>query len=375
MLVLLTAAALGGVVVLVLEWTLFRPQPVQLPVVVSSTSSHAPLTTLAPHELEQRIRVSPCVDLHSYVCALARAEDPTGDVRRDSEGEVEALRIYENIIRTHPRLSPERVDELLVQKIYTLDRTRRIRTLFSKVKEHLQKFIDSQPFQALSEIEKQILRGRIDRVKLELPPPASVYSDEPDLFTRNDVYYERTSDGDIRIRIGGALLFTVRSKFNLAFTLSHELAHAIDPCEMRADKIDIVSYHGLAECFGAPIETLPSECSAHGKLSEIFADWVATHVVAEILSEAAPGFTPTQVRSAVYNTVRDLCRDEDDDISDVEAGLASSHPSVSFRVNRIFGQHPQIRKLLGCRDAAGPTLPGVPSYCFWPVGTEKKAKK
>lgn len=365
----MVAALAGGLVALILEWTFFRPRSVPLPVVVSGSAANVPLSALAPHELENRIRVSPCVDLHSYVCTLVRAEDPTGDVRHDSEGEVEVLRIYESIIRNNRRLSPEKVDELLVRKVYTPDRTRRIRELFAKAKVRLIKFIDAQPFQALSEIDKDTLRRRIERVQLELPPPARIYADEPDLFTRNDVYYERTVDGTVRIRMGGALLFTVRSQYNLAFTLSHELAHAIDPCELRADNIDILSYRGLAECFGSPIDTLASECSANGKLSEVFADWVATHVVADILSESAKKFTSSQVRSAVFNTVRDLCREDDDEMADVDAGLSASHPNAAFRVNRIFAQHPEIRKLLGCRDQNGPSLPGVPAYCFWPTKT------
>jgi hypothetical protein len=360
------AAVLGGMLVLVLEWTVFRPRRVPLPVVISSSPAHAPVSALAPHELENRIRVSPCVDLHSYVCTLVRAEDPTGDVRRDSEGEVEVLRIYENIIRSHRRLTPEKIDQILVKKVYTPERTRRIRELFARAKENLIKFIDSQPFRALNELDKDMLRKRIERVKLELPPPANVYADEPDLFTRNDVYYERTSEGIMRIRMGGALLFTVRSKFNLAFTLTHELAHSIDPCELRSDKIDILSYRGLAECFGSPMDTLATECSPRGKLSEVFADWVATHVVAEMLAEEAPKYTPSQIRSAVYNSVRDLCREDDDDGIDASAGLASSHPNVAFRVNGIFAQHPRIRKFLGCKDVSGPSLPGVPAYCFWP---------
>lgn len=367
----ITASIAGGIIVLVLEWTFFRPRPVPLPVIVSGSAAHAPLNSLAPHELENRIRVSPCVDLHSYVCTLASSNDPTGDVRRDSEGEVEVLRIYESLIRTHRRLTPEKLDALLVSKVYTPDRVRRLRDLFAKAKAHLLKFIDAQPFAALSELDKDTLRRRINRVELQLPPPATVYSDEPDLYTRNDVYYERTVDGSVRIRVGGALLFTVRSQFNLAFTLTHELAHSIDPCELRSDNIDILSYHGLAECFGSPADTLAMECSSKGKLSEVFADWVATHVVADILGGYSKSFTPSQTRAAVFNTVRDLCREDDDDAADVEAGLASSHPNVAFRVNRIFAQHPGIRKLLGCRDMAGPALPGVPSYCFWPTRSKR----
>lgn len=370
----LVAALAGGMVVLLVERFVLPPKPPRLPVIISNTSSAPPLTPLAPHELETRIRINPCIDLYSYVCTLARTEDPTGDVRRDAEGEVEALRIYENIIRTHHRLSPEKVDELLVKRVYTAERTRRIRELFHRAQNALLKFIDSQPFQALSVDEKQELKNRVSRVQLELPPPASVYADEPDLFTRNDVYYERTPEGRVRIRIGGALFFTVRSQFNLAFTLAHEIGHSIDPCELHAEKIDILAYSGLAECFGTPRDTLDSECSARGKISEIFADWIASHVVADLLVESAVKFTPAQIRAAVFSTVRDLCREEDDDPNEVEAGLTASHPNVSFRVNGIFAQHPKIRHFLGCQDAAGPLLPGVPAYCFWPARREKSGE-
>lgn len=371
LLIPVVAAVCGALLALILEWTIFRPRPVQLPVVVSGSSSHLPLNALAPHEIESRLGVNACVDLHTYVCSLVRAEDPTGDVRRDAEGEVDVLRIYENIIRTNRRLTSRQVDEILVRKVYTKDRTKRIRKLFNESKEHLLRFIESQPFRALSQRDKEILRARIEKVSLELPPPAAVYADEPDLFTRNDVYYERTPDGIVRIRIGGALFFTVRSQFNLAFTLAHELAHAIDPCELRADGVDILSYRGLAECFGSPAESIALECSSSGKLSEIFADWVATHVVADVLADAAPAFTRSQIRSAVFSTVRDLCYDDSDVEAASAAGLASSHPNVAFRVNRVFAQHPVIRKLLSCKDTTGPTLPGVPSYCFWPVGRNK----
>lgn len=348
------AAAAGGLCALLLV-SLFRARPVPLPVLPSAPSPPV---------------VGPCVDLHSYACALVGSPDPTGEVRRDAEGEVEVLRVYERLMRTHRGLTPARADDLLVREVYTPERTRRLRAIFSAVQEHLLKFIDSQPFRALSFQEKALLRARVRRVRLELPPPASVYADEPGLFTRSEVYFERTADGAFRVRLGGALLLTVRSKFNLSFTLAHELAHAIDPCELRSDRVNILAYRGLAECFGAPEGALAGECAPSGKISEIFADWVATHVVADLLDEAAAGYTSTQLRSAVYNSVRDLCREDEEEstVSAHEHGLASSHPNVPFRVNRIFAQHPRIRKILGCKEVTGPLLPGMPAYCFWPSG-------
>ena len=355
----IVGAVMGGLVVLVIERTLFRPHPVPMPIAF-------PHVTTA-QELDRSVRRDPCTDLHHYVCSIAQTEDPTGGVRTDAEGEVDVLRIYESIIRSNRSLTSEKVDEILVTKVYTPERTRQIRELFAQSKKHLLKFIDSQPFQALTRHDKSVLRERIENVTLELPPPASVYADEPDLFTRNDVYYERSIDGKVRIRIGGALFFTVKSKFNLAFTLAHELAHAIDPCELRSGAVDILSYRGLGECFGSPIDAIATECTARGNLSEIFADWVATHVVADILAESASSFTVAQTRAAIFNAVRDLCHSEETLDFDEKSGLSASHPTVAFRINRVFAQHPAIRKYLSCKATSGPTLPGVPSYCFWPT--------
>ena len=79
---------------------------------------------------------------------------------------------------------------------------------------------------------------------------------------------------------------------------------------------------------------------------------------------------PTQ--SGLVNDSGSLVDDDDDDESDeMELGLTASHPSAAFRVNRIFAQHPGVRKFLGCKDITGPTLPGVPAHCFWPIGQDR----
>ncbi len=434
--VFLTGLLFGAVSFFAIEWTYFRPVFIPIPHVSSQKQNPTALPAGISSEWQTPLYTNPCVDLNRYICSMKHAEDPTGSVKPDIEGEVEALRIYEQIIRSHKRISPEKVDELLVKKIYTPQRTKQMRKLFEKVKKHLLNFIESQPFDALSSMEKLELRKRIERVILELPPPASVYEDEPDLFTRNNVYYERTRNSTVRIRVGGALLFTIQSQFNLAFTLSHELAHAIDPCELHFDQINILSYKSLAECFGSFPLDIERECSPEGMLSEIFADWAATHVVASILQENTYQFTHGQIRSAVYSSVRDLCPEHDqpellrsehlqpeflqevkatkrdgnatesnvhlsdvhttrsnvratvrngnstrsknspiDNLSSQPSGLSSSHPSVAFRINQIFAQHPQIRKFLGCRESTGPVLPGLPSYCFWSKGTSKGGRK
>ena len=321
-----------------------------------------------PHEpQEPRLRFNACRDLHAFICSTRRGTDPTGAVRHDAEGEVETLRIYENLIRRNRRLPMESIEELLVKRIYTPARTRRVREIFETARERLVRFIDYQPFQSLSMEEKARLKARVTRAQLQLPPPASVYADEPDLFTRNDVFYERSGVDNIRIRVGGALLFTVQSRFNLAFTLAHELAHSIDPCELRSLGMETKFYTPVVGCLAA-VESIESACNSSGVLAESFADWVATHIVAEILEEMAPKYTPTQVRSALYNSVRDLCQEDEELLTGPQVGLSASHPSNANRVNHIFAAHPGIRRLLGCAEAPmGPEAAGTPA-CFWLLG-------
>ncbi len=367
---ILACLILGGLSALIVEKTVFKKRPTEIPVFIDSAVPFS----------ENRLNINPCIDLYSFVCMTNKKQDPSGFVKRDAEGEVEALRVMEKIIRTHKKITNDQLNTKLVEQIYTAERVNLLKDLFEDVRKNMLKFIDAQPFQALSLEERIILRKHVERVSLELPPPASLYADETELFTSNDVYYERTNENRTRIRIGGALLFTVKSKFNLAFTLAHELAHSIDPCELKLDQVDILAYHGLAECFGTPLTEQAGECRAHGRASEIFADWVATHIVADLLTTAATQYTKAQTKNALMNAVRDLCVEEepyDDDrtpedgkIKETPEELAASHPTSSFRVNHIFAQHPQIRKILGCQENQGPLLPGVPQQCFWKLSTE-----
>jgi hypothetical protein len=377
----LFAAFLGGGMVLLLEHLVFKID----------------LKKLFTNSIQQEIfhlkrsqkTLDPCTDLSSVVCSIPTIRDVSGEVLKESEGELKVLRVYEKIVKDHPKSSVEEIDNLLVKEIYSKPKIKRIKNLFQKVKKGTLNFIDEQPFNVLSEAEKNILRDRILKIELQLPPPASVYSDEPDLFTKSEVFYERMASGGMRIRIGGALLYSVNSKYNLAFTLTHEIAHSIDPCELKEAKVGIHSYTELVRCLGTPPEALIYECQPHGKLSEIFADWMATNVIAKILEEDSRKLTSRQVKFAVFNSIRDLCIEEDqlaDEEEDsslffvnhpnrsnaqpalVEATkkpqLASAHPSDQFRMNRIFGQHPVIRELLGCVAPETPPLPEEETYCF-----------
>ncbi len=300
-----------------------------------------------------------CSHFYENVCQKrGLTRDPTGIVRPDIDGEIQALRIYEEIIHKHPEWTSEQVDEELVRSIYTPKRLERVREAYNWVKAAIERLIQRQPDRVLNPKEKKQLIEKIQAVKLDLPPPAAAYSDEPDLFTKNDVYYERTANGQTRMRVGGAYLFSAKSRFNLIFTMGHEFAHSIDPCELRAADIELKSYKALTSCFLEKKFVVRAEnfaeCGEGDPMSETFADWVAVQVTADALRTETVGYTSAQIQSAATNAIRDLCEQED---STREADL-TNHPEPRIRIQNLFGNQSEIRAVLGC-----PALPQPDLYC------------
>lgn len=302
-----------------------------------------------------------CAKLYSAVChGKNEIKDPTGFVRRDVDGELEALRIYEEIIRDHPDWNSNQVDDELARRVYTPKKRRRLIGAYRWVEREMIRFIDRQNETVFSKKEKAQLKKHIRKLKLQLPPPASIYSDQPDLLTKNDVYYERLPDGATRLRIGGAYLFTVKSWFNIVFTLAHEMAHAIDPCEIRLNRLSFPAYDRVSACFmeqgWIAARKTRSECGENDQLSETFADWLAVHIVGEALRKYGTEFDRAQMILAAANSVRDLCDQEE---AHQEPDLMY-HPAPRTRIERIFGGNPVIQKVLGCEAAqAGESA----SYC------------
>jgi len=134
----------------------------------------------------------------------------------------------------------------------------------------------------------------------------------------------------------------------LVFTLSHELAHSIDPCELRSSGIPLESYDRLNACFLATgvvaTRAVRQECGDDDQLSEAFADWVAIRITARALEKYSAEFDQTQLRAAAANAVADLCDEEDSP----EEHDDLTHPSPKVRIERIFARNPQIRSILGC---------------------------
>ncbi len=289
--------------------------------------------------------------------------DPTGSVRPDVEGEVSTLRIYEEIIHQHPEWSLEQIETELVDTIFTPRRRIRLQEAFRWVRNEIIQFIEHQPESQFDEREKKILKKRVRSIQLQIPPPISLYADEPDLFTKNDVIYERTTQGTLRLRVGGAYVVNAKSWFNLVFTFAHELAHSIDPCEVRSSHLAFPAYDRLAACFFtkgiAPPRSGRKECEESDQLSEVFADWLAVQISARALEDFGKEFSGNALASAALNSVRDLCEQEDESSDRSKYDI---HPTPQVRIETIFADHPGIQALLGC-DKRAATNPTSSKYC------------
>lgn len=290
-----------------------------------------------------------CKDIYQVVChKQGLHRDPTGSVRPDVEGEILALRNYQDIVHLHPNWSSEQVDQEFVDQIYTHKLRERIVGAYRWVRHTLILWINQQPDSVFNAHEKRVLRTRLRKTELDLPTRENPYKDEPDLLTKSDVLYEGLNSGRMRLRVGGAYPLAAKSWFNIVFTMAHELAHAIDPCEIRNEGLPFQSYRHLSTCFLQSgliaLRDTRMECGRNDQLSETFADWVAAQISGEALRTFSTEFKGPQLLAAVVNSVRDLCEEEDDWIEeDVEL-----HPPARVRINGIFGRNPKVRELLGC---------------------------
>ncbi len=299
-----------------------------------------------------------CSSIYRRACeSTSLTRDPTGVVFSDAEGEIQALRVYEQIIRKNPSWDRQRADDELVRTIYTPKQRSRVHKAFRWVMHEIELLIERQPESIFTTLEKHQLKGHLKKVDLQLPSPTSLYKDEPDLYTKNDVFYERTFEGKTRLRVGGAYLMAAKSWFNMVYTVAHELAHSIDPCEMRSAHLSYPAYDRLGACFlqNGLIEArkMRLECGENDQLSETFADWVAAQIAARALSDYATEFHKKDLEAAAINSVKDLC-DQEEDLKELDV---EHHPHPRTRIEEIFSKNPRIHELFGCPDVSGP------AYC------------
>ncbi len=260
--------------------------------------------------------------------------DPTGEVWLDSESEA--------AIREVRAAQPD-----WIASVFSEGRKARIVEIERWVKAELSRWIEQQA--AFLPRDRRELLARIQTTRLDFPSPQLGYPDEPELLLTSQATYERLENdpqSPRRLRFGGAYVLGTSSRFNLVFTIAHELAHAIDPCELRSTGWAIPAFDRLGACFiTAGLAATPRsrvECRRNDQLSEAFADWVAVRISSRALQRWGGEYPEPQRWAAVGNSIRDLC--EEDHLSD-EAG---THPSPRVRIEKILGTDPEIRAYLGC---------------------------
>lgn len=300
---------------------------------------------------------SKCDSIYHLVCSRPGvSRDLSGNVRPDSAGTDEAVKMRAALIERHPRWSEAQVNEELVQEIYEPKRRDRVIAAYTWVLQSLSRYIDRQPDAILTQVEKFRLKSRLSKVRLVLPPPASVYADDPNMLVMNDVYYERGPEDRLKLKVGGGFILSSKSWFNLVFTIAHELAHSVDPCELRAIRFFLPAYDRLEACFiqSGLVRTHRSRqvCAEHDQFSEAFSDWLAVQVAVDSLNHYSTEFDHSSILNAARNSVRDLCEQE------AFESDTTFHPPPQVRIELIYGRNPEIRQLLGC----SPT-PRAEAYC------------
>jgi hypothetical protein len=326
---------------------------------VPATPAPSP-TAPTDSEIGKALAQAYCKNAFAVVCAnpTRATSDPTGKVDLEIRSEVRALRVLRRIIGAHPEWSLNQVEEELAKNLYTETRVKRIQSAFTWVREQLVAIIERQPESVFDDAEKAILRGRLNRLELNLPPPASVYADAADVLTKNVIYYERTPADVLRMRVGGAYLLNISSWFNLVFSMAHEFSHAIDPCEMEISGVVPRTYAKLVACFARSGWVPPdrAKCGENEQVSEVFADWMAGEVLSAALTNSDHEYTLQQKVQSAVNSVRDLC----EEAVGIDVLTFQNHPTPEIRIGQLFGGNAKIRKVVGC----APTSHAAPSCEF-----------
>ncbi|MCM0606375.1 MAG: hypothetical protein KA715_09825 [Xanthomonadaceae bacterium] len=330
--------------------------------VVNAEPSPSPKPNFASSSEHLKHPPFECRKLYDEICYKPNKKDPTGRSALTPESEAKVLRMFEELVRAHPQETPDKIDERLVKKIYTKERTQTLHRLFTRTKQLLVKMI--LKLTGKNQEAGDFYRARLDKIKLELPPPATLYSDERAILTGDDALFYEVGDVPSKIRIGGALVSTIDSQFNLIQTLAHELAHALSPCSISKSNISWAFYTRALKCLGYTKEKVLIECSHPGKMNEIIADWFAAGVVAEIIHDEMNSFNYDEKRAAIKNSVRDLCDYGTDTTPDPKHDWSKAHPSGIERINGIFAQNPRIQSTLQCLPRPQQQNFRIPGECF-----------
>jgi hypothetical protein len=297
-----------------------------------------------------------CEKSYDAICKGNAVADPTGETSLDYRGEIRALRVLRRIVRTNPGWTTEQIEDELVKRIYTKERKDKLNRIFEIVRAQMIDYVKQQNSKTMTDVDKAVLIERISKVALELPEDRTTYSDATDLYTKSEIYYERSHSGDVhRVRVGGAYILNTSSEYSIIFSMAHELAHSIDPCGIQGEPLNYKIYDDLVQCFvdSQWISKEEAACGNKDKSSEVFADWLGAEILARSIRNQTKYSLEEKTRAAI-NAVRDLC----DDSSGFEKVNLEYYPTDIIRVKSIFSKNTLLRKELQCSNSGT-----VKPYC------------
>lgn len=281
-----------------------------------------------------------CDELFEEFCGGAGAGPEPGGELRDPTGRFVDEEQAEEQVRS---LRLSHTD--WISRIYTPSRRQNLSEIQQWVRSRLVAWVKAQGDPVFSSRDRRELLARIRGVEVDFPDPVSGFRGENELLGEHSAFYEQGRSGSLsfrRIRLGGAYVLGVSSLYNLVFTLAHETAHSIDPCELRRSGWTPPALERLNACFLqeglVQVPDSRQECRHDDQLSETFADWLAVEVLVQALEKNGARYTEAERRASVRNSIRDLCTQND----------SQWHPHARVRIERVLGAHPGIRRYLGC---------------------------
>jgi|GEM_PF-6468501 len=184
-----------------------------------------------------------------------------------------------------------------------------LRRSFQETRDDLVAWLLANP---LDEVVRGRLILKINSVQLEAPVSESTLATDPGLAARDDISYVRLVSGELKIRVGGGYVRHGGSLDAHRFALAHELAHAIDPCDL--------AWKGFAACWKG---VTGGRCESDGPPNERFADWLAARILARRLARN-PQTAPVGLKEALAP----VCRVE-------PTAPPSTHPPLVERLQAI----------------------------------------
>ena len=244
--------------------------------------------------------------------------------------------------------------------------------VFPALKDSIRARISAMPVPA--EIKQMMLRGVSGIVfSGDCKPTASKFTEAASLVPNAFYMPDGPQLLGHQLCVEPSVSLYTKSLFSLVFTLSHELAHSIDPCNIDNGPADAPFHYmtapgherftvesqfpslGLVKCLAQPksynvapamlmVATDGSGGRAwSGQACEAFADWLAVETMPATMEalfrEMKLSPSPEDYRVGYSNAMRWICSD----------APSTTHPSVERRINAGILVNPAVRKQMGCK--------------------------